>query len=117
MYLSPSRVPRGLAPEAGIDNPLRDSSVLLGEKSLVTEEVHGLGMDEEQVNFGGDGAKEINEGLLREGPGTETALSLGPYLADTTERLEDKDSSVPTSSQVGYLASSTFKRKSPPEFN
>ena len=34
MYLSPSRVPRGLAPEAGIDDPLRDSFVILGEKNL-----------------------------------------------------------------------------------
>ena len=117
MYLSPSRVLRGLAPEAGIDDPLRDSSVLLGEKNLGTEEGHGLGMDEEQVTFSGDGARESNEGLLREGSGTETASSLVPYLADTMERLEEKDSFVPTSSQGGYLASSTVKRKSPPEFN
>ena len=37
MYLSPSRVPRGLAPEAGIDDPFQDLSVLLGEKNLGTE--------------------------------------------------------------------------------
>ena len=44
-------------------------------------------MDEEQVTFGGDGARERNKGLLGEGSGTETASSLGLYLADTTERL------------------------------
>ena len=67
MYLSPSRVPRGLAPEAGIDSALRDSYVLLGKKNLGTEEVHGLGMNEEQVTFGGDGARESNKGILGEG--------------------------------------------------
>ena len=45
MYLSPSRVPRGLAPEAGIDDPLRGSSVFLGKMNLGTDEGHGLGMD------------------------------------------------------------------------
>ena len=64
MYLSPSRVPRGLASEAGIDDPLRDSSIFLGERNLGTDEGHGLGMDEEQATFGGDGARESNEGLL-----------------------------------------------------
>ena len=34
-----------------------------------------------------------------------------------TERLEEKDSFVPAWSLGGYLASSTVKRKSPPEFN
>ena len=107
-----------MAPEAGIDDPLQDSSVLLGEKNLGAEEGHGLGMDEEQVTFGGDGARESNKGLLGEGPGTETASSLGPYLADTPERLEERDSFVPTSSQGGYLASSTVNRTPPPpEFN
>ena len=49
MYLSPSRVPRGLVPEAGIDDPLRDSSVLLGKKNLGTEEGRGLGMDKNKL--------------------------------------------------------------------
>ena len=34
-----------------------------------------------------------------------------------TERLEEEDSFVPVMSLGGYLASSTVKRKSPPEFN
>ena len=52
---------------------MRDSSVFLGEMNLGTDEGHGLRMDEEQVTFGGDGARESNEGLLGEGSGTETA--------------------------------------------
>ena len=101
MLVGAAEAVRGTAPEAGIDNPLQDSSVLWGEKNLGTEEGHGLGMDEEQVTSGGEGARESNEGIPREGSGTETASILGPYLADTSERLEEKDSFVPTSSQGG----------------